>query len=105
MSCILLLLNEAGGKARSNFLTQVGSIFVSRVGSESGFGKFPQKIPNFSIFGIKKFWVKKYQGQRQVSLLFTVGQKYARVDLGQGPSLTKAHFPGDLLGLFFCGLP
>jgi len=31
--------------------------------------------------------VKKYHGQRWVGLLFTVGQKYARVGSGLGPSL------------------
>jgi len=41
--------------------------------------KFPLKIPNFSIFSL---WVKKYLGQRRVSLLFTVDQKYARVGSG-----------------------
>jgi len=43
-----------------------------------GFGKFILKIPS----GQKKFssdWVKKHPGQRQVSLLFTAGQKYPRV--------------------------
>jgi len=31
--------------------------------------------------------VKKYSGQQRVGLLFTAGQKYALVELGQGPSL------------------
>jgi len=37
--------------------------------------------------------VKKYPGQRQVDLLFTVGQRYAQVGLDQGPSLVEtSHF-------------
>jgi len=32
-------------------------------------------------------WVKRYLGQRQVRLLFTAGQKCARVGSGQGSSL------------------
>jgi len=80
----------------SKFLTQaeLGQFFVVRVGSGQpslvwfGFGKFPLKILNFSIFAlrVKKISsarVKKYLCQRQVGLLFTVGQKYARV--GSGP--------------------
>jgi len=56
-----------------------------------GFGKFPLKITNFSIFSlrIKKFSlgrVKKY-GQRRVSLLFSPGQKYDLVGSGQALSL------------------
>jgi len=31
--------------------------------------------------------VKKYLGQSGVNLFFTAGQKYARVGLGQDPSL------------------
>jgi len=42
-----------------------------------GFGKFSLKSSNFSIF-FPLGGVKKYQGQRQDGLLFTVGQKYAR---------------------------
>jgi len=48
-----------------------------------GFEKFPLKIPNFTIFPL---WIKnnhtgseKYPGQRKVGILFSVGQKYARV--------------------------
>jgi len=39
--------------------------------------------------------VKKYSGQGQVGLLFTAGQKHARVGLGQGTSLliSKSLFP------------
>jgi len=64
-------------------LTRVGSIFVAWVelGRVShfwfGFGKFPLKIPNFSLFFPVR--VKKYPGQRRVDLLFTADQKYARV--------------------------
>jgi len=47
---------------------------------EFGFGKFPLKMSNISIFplGSKKNFlgqVKKYLGQRQVGFLFTAGQK------------------------------
>jgi len=54
-----------------------------------GFGKFPLKISNFSIFStsgqnkISSGWVKKYPCQRRVCLLFSAGQKYAWV--GSGP--------------------
>jgi len=49
-----------------------------------GFGKFPSKIPIFSIFcplDLKNLsgLGQTYPGQSRVSLLFTVGQKYARV--------------------------
>jgi len=83
---------------------QVGSIFlllgsgqVSHLWFESGIGKFPLKVPNFSIlpFGSKKIssgWVKKYPGQRRIGVLFTAGQKYAQAGLGQGPSLAWLHF-------------
>jgi len=52
-----------------------------------GFGKFPLEITNFSIFSLrfKKIssgQVKKYLGQKWVGLLFTAGQKYARIGLG-----------------------
>jgi len=58
---------------------------------EFGFGKFPLKIPNFSIllFGSKNISlgrVKRYPGQRRVSLLFTASQRYM-LGSGQGPSL------------------
>jgi len=43
-----------------------------------GLGIFPLRKPNFSIF-CPSGWVKKYLGQRLVGLLFTAGQKYARV--------------------------
>jgi len=48
-------------------------------------GKFPHHPHhNFSIFS---FRVKKYPGQGRVGPLFTAGQKYPWVGLGQGPSL------------------
>jgi len=60
------------------------------VGSTTfGFGKFPLKNTKFSTFccsGQKKIslgQVKNYPGQRQVGLLLTAGEKYARV--GSGP--------------------
>jgi len=59
------------------------------VGFGFGIGKFPLKIPKFSIFcpsGQKKIssvWVKKNPGQSWVGLTFTAGSKYARV--GSGP--------------------
>jgi len=63
--------------SRSFFCCLVGSV-------TSGFGNFFLKITNFSFFpfGSKKIsavQVKKYLGQRQVSTLFTMGQKYAWV--------------------------
>jgi len=57
--------------------------------------KIPLKKSQFFSFlslWIKKIssgQVKKYPGQRQFSLLFTLGQKYARVGLGPGPSLVN----------------
>jgi len=68
----------------SNILTWVGSIFAAKVRSVNhnwfgfGFGKFPQKISNFSVFSlrIKKILsgqVKKYPGQGTFGLLFTAG--------------------------------
>jgi len=70
-------LREVMGPGQ-NFLTWIrsGQYFIAWVGSAIfglGFGKFPLKISNFSIFF---FCVKKYLGQRRVGLLFTVGQKY-----------------------------
>jgi len=70
------------------FLSQVGSIFccsgwVSHLWLfRFGHGKFPLKIPNFTIFPL---WVKKNcfgLGQRWAGLLFTADQKYARVRSG-----------------------
>jgi len=57
-----------------------------------GFGKLHLNIPNFSIFfssgkKISSGWVPKYLGQRWVGLLFTAGQKYVQVGLGQSPSV------------------
>jgi len=77
------------------FGSKIGSIFLKLIGWVShflfgfGFGKFPLKLKmsKFSIFSLrfKKIslgWVKKYPGQRQVGLLFTASQKYARVGSG-----------------------
>jgi len=75
-----------------------GQFFVALVGSGQPFlvwvwvWKISPKNPNFSIFlfGFKKISssrVKKYPSQRWVGFLYTVGQKYARVGPGQGPSL------------------
>jgi len=65
-------------------LTRVGSIFclpglgrVSHLWFGSGFGKFALKIPNFFPSGQKYLFGL---GQRRVGLLFTLGQKYARVE-------------------------
>jgi len=58
------------------FLTWVGSaIFGFGVGLEN----FPQKSQIFHFF---PFQLKKYLGQRRVSLLFTAGQTYAQVRSG-----------------------
>jgi len=60
----------------------------ARVGSASfGLG-LDLEITNFSIFSlwVKKIssgWVKKFQSQRRVGLLFTAGQ--SRLKSGQGP--------------------
>jgi len=75
-----------------NFLTRVGLGQVSHPWFEYGFGKFPLKMSNFSIFcpsgqKISLDQVKKYPGQRQFGLFFTAGQKYVGVWSGQGPSL------------------
>jgi len=70
-----------------NFLTQVGSgqIFIARIGSVIfGLGlaleNFPLKsqIFNFLPFGSKKSHRVAFKST-QASLLFTAGQKYARV--------------------------
>jgi len=81
-------------------LTWVGSNFccsgqVSHIWYVFGFGNFHLKIPIFSIFCplVKKISlgrVGNYPGQSQVGFLFTVGQKYAWVWAGQGPSLQSA---------------
>jgi len=69
-----------------------GQIFVARVSYlwfGYGFGKFPLKMSNFSIFcpsgqkNVIGVGLKKYPGQSQVSLLFTAVQKYVRVGLGR----------------------
>jgi len=63
------------------YLTRVGSIFSGWVSSTIyGLGldleNFPLKRQIFQFFPLRN---KKYPGQRQFGLLFTVGQKYARV--------------------------
>jgi len=73
------------------FLTWVGSGQLSLV-RVLIWKIFPRKsqIFQFNPSRVKKIssgQVKKYSGQRQVSLLFTAGQKYAQVVSGQGPSL------------------
>jgi len=85
-----------------NFLTRVrsGQFFVARFesaifGLGLGLENFPKKS---QIFQLRPLWVKKislgqvrkYLGQRRVSLLFTAGQKYTRLGSGQGPSLVSA---------------
>jgi len=80
------------------FVAQVGLGWVSHLWYGFGFGKFPLKIPNFSIFS---FWIKKissgrvqkYLGQRRVSLLFTASQKYAWVGSGPISLETKSNLP------------
>jgi len=53
---------------------QVNFCLVSHLWFGSGFAKFPLIITNFTIFFPS--------GQRWVGLLFTEGQKYARVRSG-----------------------
>jgi len=76
-----------------NFWLGSGQFFVAPVGPGQPFlvwvwiWKISPKNLNFFIFSlrIKKIslsQVKKYPGLRRVSLLFTAGQKYARVRLG-----------------------
>jgi len=71
----------------------LGQKFLTRAGSAIfGLGLsleiFPLKIPNFTVFSpsgqqkIASVRAKKYPGQRWVGLLFTEGQKYARVRSG-----------------------
>jgi len=67
-----------------NFVSWVRSaIFVLGLDLEN----FSLKSQNFKFFPIKSkkissCLIKKYPGQRRVNLLFTVGQKYARVGSG-----------------------
>jgi len=86
------------------FLTRVGSgqFLVARVRSGQPFmvrvwiWKILPKNVNFFSFGSKKIssdQVKKYLGQGWVGLFFTAGQKYARVESGQGPSLVWSNQP------------
>jgi len=60
-------------------LTRVGSSQVSHLWFGFEFVNFFLKMSNFFLSGqknkISSGWVKKYLGQRQVSLLFTAGQK------------------------------
>jgi len=80
------------GLSESNSFSQfllLGLGWVSHLWFGFGFGKFPLKISNFSIFPllIKKYtlgWVKKYPGQRQVDLLLRVK---SMLWLGQGLKL------------------
>jgi len=71
----------------SKFLDQGWVNFCCSGWFKSAIQKSPKnhKIFNFFPFGSKKIssgQVKKYPGQRRVSLLFTSGQKYARVRSG-----------------------
>jgi len=59
------------------FLTRVGSAIF---GLGLSFENFPSKSQIFQFFALR---VKKNLGQSRVGLLFTAGQKYARV--GSGP--------------------
>jgi len=75
-----------------NFLIRVRSAIFD---FGFGLGKFPLKIPDFSIFSnrIKKNLIRsgqKVPGSKWISLLFTAGQRYARVGSGQGPSLVTS---------------
>jgi len=78
---------------------------VSHLWFGFGYGKFPLKIPNFSIFcpsGKKSFFGP---GQRRVSPLFTLGQKYAPVCSGQGPSVIFTDKKGGNICLYPKGIP
>jgi len=91
-----------------NFLTRAGwdHFFVAWVGSSRPplgleISTKTPKIFNFFHFGSKKIplgWVKKYLSQRQFRLLFTAGQKYARVGSGAitCPDLTQPKHTFDL---------
>jgi len=74
----------------------------SLFGLDLGLENFSLKIPNVPIFfplGQKKIasdWVKKYPGQSRVGLLFTAGQKYARVGSGPITTMTSSQ-PRDML--------
>jgi len=53
----------------------------------------PSMVWVISPKNVKKIfsgWVKRYPGQGKVGLLFTTGQKQARVGSGQGPSLVSS---------------
>jgi len=69
-----------GYQCQGNKMLNNGLGLVNHLWVEFGFEKFPLKIPTFSIFSLCQ--VKKISsGQvklRQVGLLFTVGQNYAR---------------------------
>jgi len=73
------------------YLTRVRSIFWRSgqvwMGWVFGLGlEISPKNPKFFHFSLR---IKKYPVQGWVSLLFTEGQKYAWVRLGQGPSLVS----------------
>jgi len=92
-------------------LSRVGSIFcgsgrVSHLWFGFEFQKFPLKMSNFSIFfpsGQKKLLRVRSESTRvearsestRVSLLFTAGQKEARV--GSGPISTAGLWRGNML--------
>jgi len=71
-------------KGQKFFVARAGLCRVSHLWFRSGIGKFPLKIPISSPPGkkISSGQVKKYPLQRWVGLLFTAGQKYARVGSG-----------------------
>jgi len=61
----------------------LGQFFVARVRSGQPFKVWVWKIsPKNVKFFIFSLQIKKYPGQRRVSLLFTAGQKLARVGSG-----------------------
>jgi len=64
-----------------------GKIFLPGSGQPfPGLENFILKMPNFQFFPsgqkISSGWVKKYSGQSLSGILFTAGQKYARVESG-----------------------
>jgi len=86
---------------------QVGSGQFFNIWVGLGLENFHPKPPIFQFFPfeskkISLVWVKKYPGQGQVGLLFTAGQKYARVRSGQGPFLNSNGF---ILKLFYIDSP
>jgi len=82
------------------------SVGLGWVGSGLGLENFPQKCQILQSKKVSSVWVKKYQGQKQVGLLFTAGQKDAGV--GSGPATLNfgnvGKFKSDelhLSGFFF----